>query len=339
MTNEPRLRLAILNKLEDSIDFLDMRMRRFLGAIPLPPHPHELVLSPDGKTAYASIYGDGVYGNNVHPGHEIVIIDLVAMSSIGVIDTHPYSAPHGMAIHPDGSLFVTCDKSKATLVIDPQSRRIVEGIEMPSHGGHFLTMTADGNKAYVSNKDTAFLSVIDTAARRVSGRIDVPEGSEGIALSPDGKWLYAMSHMGSPLPHKDQPTSLSFYVIDTATDTVVQQVALPDLPELPMEVDHECRICSTPDGKYLLASAFKWNTVSIFDAATLTPLKTLIVEAEPMNFDFAPDDPDTAFVANHRAGRVSRIDLKSLRIAESFLSAPSPRAGRPESIAFYHVER
>ncbi len=338
MTAKPGLRLAILNKLDDSIDFLDMRTRRFLGAVALPPHPHELLLSPDGSTAYVSIYGDGVYGNNVHPGHEIVVVDLITMKSTGAIDTRPYFAPHGMAIHPDGSLFVTCDKSNATLVIDPLARRIVEAIEMPSHGGHFLRMTGDGAKVYVSNKDTAFISVIDTAVRRVCGSIEMPEGSEGIALSPDGKNLYAMSHMGSPLPNKCHPTNLSFYVIDTATDTVIQQVALPELPEIPMEIDHECRICPTPDGKYLLVSAFKWNAVVIVDAATMMPLKTLVVEAEPMNFDFTPNYPDTAFVANHHAGRVSRIDLKTLRVAESFLSAPSPRTGRPESIAFYKVE-
>lgn len=338
MTAKPELRLAILNKLDDSLDFLDMRTRRFLGAVALPPHPHELLLSPDGKTAYVSIYGDGVYGNNVHPGYEIVAVDLRTMKSNGAIDTRPYFAPHGMAIHPDGSLFVTCDESNATLVIDPLSRRIIEAIAMPSHGGHFLRMTGDGAKVYVSNKDTAFISVIDTAARRVCGSIEMAEGSEGIALSPDGKNLYAMSHMGSPLPNKCHPTNLSFYVIDTATDTVIQQVALPNLPEIPMEFDHESRISATPDGKYLLISAFKWNAVVIVDAVTLTPLKTLVVEAEPMNFDFTPDYPDMAFVSNHGAGRVSPIDLNSRGVAESFLSSPSPRTGRPEDIAFYKIK-
>jgi len=96
MITEPGLCLAILNKLEDSLDFLDMTTRRFLGAVALPPHPHELVLSPDRKTAYASIYGDGVYGNNVHPGHEIVVIDLIMMKSTGAIDPRPDFAPrHG----------------------------------------------------------------------------------------------------------------------------------------------------------------------------------------------------------------------------------------------------
>ncbi|MBA3831137.1 MAG: PD40 domain-containing protein [Chthoniobacterales bacterium] len=338
MNTGPEVRLAILNKLEDTLDFFDLQKRRFIGAIPLPPHPHELCLSPDGKTAYASIYGDGVYGNNVHPGHEVVVVDLFTMKSVGVIDTKPYSAPHSMAIHPDGSLFVSCDKSNATLVIDPSSGQIIKAIQMPSHGGHFLTMTHDGAKVYVSNKDTAFLSVIDASTRRVSGRVEVVEGSEGIALSPDGKRLYAMSHMGSPLPNKNRPTGLSFYVIDTASDAVIQQVSLPELSDKPMEVDPESRICATPDGKYLLVSAFKWDAVVIVDVATLTPIKTLMVEAEPMYIDFVPDQPDMAYVANHGAGRVSRIDLKELRVAETFPSAAPPRMGRPEDIAFYQVE-
>ncbi len=62
------------------------------------------------------------------------MVDLIAMKSAGVMDTRPYSGPHGMAIHTDGSLFVTCDKSNATLVIDPHSRRIIEAIQMPSPG-------------------------------------------------------------------------------------------------------------------------------------------------------------------------------------------------------------
>ncbi len=51
-----------------------------------------------------------------------------------------------MAIHPDRSLFVTCDTSTATLVIDPHLRRIVDVGREPGHGGHFLALTAHGAK-------------------------------------------------------------------------------------------------------------------------------------------------------------------------------------------------
>ncbi|HAH12953.1 MAG TPA: hypothetical protein DCL47_05620, partial [Pantoea agglomerans] len=41
-----------------------------------PPRPHELLmLAPWGK-AYVPIFGDGVHGNNPHPGHKVAIIDL-----------------------------------------------------------------------------------------------------------------------------------------------------------------------------------------------------------------------------------------------------------------------
>jgi hypothetical protein len=86
-----------------------------------------------------------------------------------------------------------------------------------------------------------------------------------------------------------------------------------------------------------LISAFKWNAVVVVDAKSLTPVRTLAVEAEPMNVDFPPGTSNLAFVAHHRAGRISRIDLDSLSVTDTFPSTPSPRTGRPESIAFFRA--
>ena len=337
MNDQKRVRLVILNKLEDTFDFFDIKTRQFVGSVAVPAHPHEMALSADGRFAYASIYGDGVYGNNVHPGHEIAVADLVTMQSLGTIDVHPYLGPHGIAVHPDGSLWVTCDESNVVVVIDPHQRSVVEVVEMGTHGGHFIAMTVDGSKAYVSNKDTSFLNVIDTRGRRVAKRIDVTDGGEGLSLSPDGTRLYVMSHMGSPLPNPNRPRTLAFYVIDAVKDTLLQTVELPNLPELPLEVDKESRIRVTLDGKYLLISAFKWNTLSIVDAATLQSLKTLIVGAGPMNFAFPPDEPSTVYLTNHGAGEVSKIDLKEFSVVQTFPSTPAPRRGKPESLAFYQI--
>jgi hypothetical protein len=57
-----------------------------------PANPHDFVLSADHKTAYVPIYGDGVYGNNPHPAHEVQIVDLVARKPAGTIDVSPYLA-------------------------------------------------------------------------------------------------------------------------------------------------------------------------------------------------------------------------------------------------------
>ena len=42
----------------------------------LPPRPHELLMLPALEKAYVPIYGDGVHGDNPHPGHKVAIIDL-----------------------------------------------------------------------------------------------------------------------------------------------------------------------------------------------------------------------------------------------------------------------
>ena len=49
-------------------------------------NPHDLALSPDHKTAYVTIYGSGIYGNNPNPEHSIAIIDLASRSQTGGVN-------------------------------------------------------------------------------------------------------------------------------------------------------------------------------------------------------------------------------------------------------------
>ena len=59
------------------------------------------------------MYGDGVYGNNPHPGHNIAVIDLASRQITKMIDVSPYIAPHGIMVDPSGSkLYVTCDRAE-----------------------------------------------------------------------------------------------------------------------------------------------------------------------------------------------------------------------------------
>src|SRR5439155_12428256 len=73
--DDPSLLVAV-NKLGDTVAFFDTRTHERVATIPLATHPHEIILGPDGRTAYVSIYGDGVYGRNTHPGHTIPLLDL-----------------------------------------------------------------------------------------------------------------------------------------------------------------------------------------------------------------------------------------------------------------------
>src|SRR5450432_3319756 len=77
--------LMLIDKVGAHIRFLDPATFKEIANIEVSVNPHDLAISPDHKTAYVPIYGDGVYGRNPHPGHEIAIIDLTNHKLAGTI--------------------------------------------------------------------------------------------------------------------------------------------------------------------------------------------------------------------------------------------------------------
>src|SRR5262245_21356812 len=144
--------VILIDKVGRHIRFLDASTRKELSNIEAGVAPHDVAISPDHKFAYVPIYGDGVYGRNPNPGHEIAIIDLESRKQTGSIDVSPYQAPHGIQIDAKGTLYVTCDLSRKLLVINPKTRTIEAAIDTEGTG-HWVAVLPDASKAYVANKD------------------------------------------------------------------------------------------------------------------------------------------------------------------------------------------
>src|SRR5712671_3543688 len=125
--------LFMVDKLGAHLRFFDPVTFKEQSAIEVSANPHDFAFSADHRLAYVPIYGDGVYGKNPHPGHEIDIVDLVARKSAGIIDVSPYQAPHGIQIDAAGMLYVACDLSRKLLVIDPKTRSIKDAIDTERH--------------------------------------------------------------------------------------------------------------------------------------------------------------------------------------------------------------
>jgi hypothetical protein len=70
------------------------------------PRVHELLIAPDRSIVYVPIYGDGIHGNNPHPGHLIALIDLKARRHKADFNTYPYVAPYGLRWGPQGQTAV-----------------------------------------------------------------------------------------------------------------------------------------------------------------------------------------------------------------------------------------
>lgn len=291
--------LIAVDKVGVHVRFFDPLNYREQSNLDIGVRPHEVAISPDHKTAYVAIYGDGIYGKNPHPGHSIAVIDLASRQLAGAIDTLPYLAPHGIMVDAAGMLYASCDESRKLLVIDPRKRAVEAAIDTEGTG-HWMAILPDASKAYTANKgDKPFVSVVDLKSRRMIARVPAPNGTEGITVSPDGKRVLAADHMVPEL-----------IVIDTASDTVVDRIRLRDNPTIAATKDHAIRVRYTPDGTRVVTSNYASAVVNLIDADDLRgPQQVLIVEKGPMGFAFAADGR-TALVANHDIGTVSVLDLE-----------------------------
>jgi len=305
--------LIVIDKIGRHVRFLDPSTFQEISNLDVGVAPHDVAISPDHKTAYIPVYGDGVYGKNPHPGHTIAIIDLASRQVAGAIDVSPYQAPHGVQIDAAGKLYVTCDLSRKPLVIDPKTRSIEAALDTEGTG-HWAAVLPDASKAYVVNKnDRLFVTVIDLKKRSIIARIPAPNGTEGIAASPDGKHVVAVDH--------SEPKLL---LISTASDTVAGTIAL----EGNLKASFKPRF--SLDGSKLLVCNLSERLVNVIDMSDPHgKQQVLAVGKDPMGFALAPDGK-TVLVANHGDGTVSVIDLSQNRVVSSF----SAGAG-VESLAYY----
>ena len=96
-----------VDKVGGRVRFYDPRTFHEVDSIEVDKLPHEVAISPDHASAYVSIYGPGIFGNNPTPAQSIVVVDLETRKAIRTISVAPYFAPHGMMVAADGRLWVS----------------------------------------------------------------------------------------------------------------------------------------------------------------------------------------------------------------------------------------
>jgi YVTN family beta-propeller protein len=293
--------LLLIDKLGSHIRFFDPTTFKERSSIAVATKPHDFVLTADKKTAYVPLYGDGIYGRNPNPGHEVAIVDMESAKVVGSIDVAPYRAPHGIQIDANGTIYVASDLDRKLLVIDPKARKITQAIDTEGTT-HWIGILPNGSKIYATNKnDGPFVSVIDLKTRTMIGKIAVPGGTQGIAVSPDGSRVVIMASA--------EPTAL---IVDPKTDTIVDRITLQN------QKTGAYKAYFSPDGKRLMTMNLGSSVINLFNTADLKgPQRTVVVGKDPMGFAFSADGK-TALSANHGDGSVSVIDLEKGQVVQQF---------------------
>jgi YVTN family beta-propeller protein/autotransporter-associated beta strand protein len=222
----------------------------------------EIAITPNANLAYVGtvipLPADEFSG-------AISVINTTTNSMLG--SPIQIGVPAGIAITPDGrfvyaganSLFLVGPPTNGKVfVINTTTNTVVNSIPLgTSQSASGLALTPNGKFAYAVTDTSPFLgalakgavSVINTTTNMVVGSpIPVGTSAVGIAITPDGKFVY-VTNTG------DNTVS----VINTATNTAVDTIPVGTGPG---------DVAVTPDGKFIYVLNNGSNTLSIINTAT-----------------------------------------------------------------------
>ena len=175
--------------------------------------PIEMAFSPDGRLLYVVC----------QDSDELRVVDLQSSKVVGSVPVG--HVPRGIALSPDNRrIYITNAWSDTVSVIDAATLKVVQTL---STGFEPTGVVVDrsGNTLYVANRLSNDISVIDLQTGQETKRLLAGRGASYLALSPDGKFVYATHIYPNPGAFRSQPNS-EITVIDTARQVVVERKPL-----------------------------------------------------------------------------------------------------------------
>ena len=292
---EPGGLLLVANKRDHTLGIVDPVAGRQVATVEQSGATgHELIASPDGRTAYVPIYGNSGVGRPGSDGRTIDVIDLGSRRRVATIDLGRAERPHCPLFGSDGRLYVTTELTQNVTVIDPRTNEVVDELPTGQPESHMLALRRDGKRAYTSNVGAGTVSVVDVAAKKVVAVVPVSANAQRIALSTDDRWVFTAD--------QKQPRLV---VIDTATNAVARSVALPGIAY---------GTAPTPDGRFLVAALPASGLVAVIDLHTWAVAQTIEVPKAPQEVLVRPDGR-VAYVSCDASGKVAEIDTREWKVA------------------------
>lgn len=268
--------------------------------IPVGAGPHEAVVSPSGRTGIVTIYG--ISGQ---PGNGLAVIDIAAKKVTKTISLGEYTRPHGAMFLPgdESRAVVTSEATQRLLVVNLASGQVEHAIATGAAGSHMVALSADGTRAATSNITGGSTSVFDLS-KPESPALVIPTApqTEGIAITPDGKFVWAATNTGA------------VNIVDVATKVIVKTLDGFGQPY---------RLAMSKDGRTALICDPRNDAVHVADVAERKVLWSLTGIGAPRGVNIAPDG-STAFVTLAASESVGVIDLAQRKIVRTFPVEKSP---------------
>jgi YVTN family beta-propeller protein len=254
---------------------------------------HEVAASPDGRFAYAPIYGNSGVGAPGTDGKTIDVINIPERRLVDVINLGRPVRPHCAVYGPDGLLYVTAELAHAVYVIDPHTRKVVASISTEQPESHMLAISRDGTRGYTANVGAGTVTALDLRDRKPIAVIHVCKVVQRIALSADDRFAFTAD--------QDEPR---IAVINTQTNSVENWIALPG-------IGFGTR--ATPDGRWLLVAMPGISKIAVVDLHTMKVVRSIDMPESPQEILIGPDERN-AYISCDRSHQVAVLNLENWRV-------------------------
>ena len=191
------------------------------------PRPHPISVTDDGRHAFvASLATNQLMGMNTESGE-------TTLTRLGG-DTQTLVQ---FAMTPDGSTLIAGGQRTGQLLVFDASQApsltVTDTLQVGQQPWHPV-ISADGTTAYVPNKMSHTVSVVDLTNPAVTATIE-GEGlaqPHGTVLSPDGRYLFVSNNNrdGTYTPSGDNPDAGTVTVIDTQTNEITKVIEVGTYP-------------------------------------------------------------------------------------------------------------
>jgi YVTN family beta-propeller protein len=284
----PSPALIVLNKEEATLAIVDPANGKVAARIPVGESPHEVAVSGDGKFAFVANYGSRTPGSTISvidlaAQKEVRRVDLSPMRKphgIFFADGKVYftaennkligrydpaanaidwllgtgqNSTHMVMVAKDGNTIFTAN-------IGSDSISIIERASGPAgwnqtvvpvgKGPEGFDLSPDGRQLWAANSRDGSVSIIDIAAKKVVGTVDVrTKRSNRLKFTPDGRRVLISDLEGGEV-----------VALDAATRHEIKRLKPGKTPE---------GILIVPDGKRAFLAIAGDNKIATLDLATL----------------------------------------------------------------------
>jgi YVTN family beta-propeller protein len=261
-----QLRIYVSDEDSGEITIVDPGAGQVVERISVGKRPRGVKLAPDGKRLYVALSGSPSAGPGVDES-KLPPSDRAA-DGIGIVDLATLKLLRTL---PSGQ--------------DPEA----------------FDLSRDGKTIFISNEETAEVTVLNVATGKVTKKVPVGKEPGGVTVRPDGKFVYVTCEGDSEV-----------VAINAATLKVVSHMHTELRPR---------SVVFTKDGSTAFATAERGAAVTVIDGTRHKAIGAIKIpsqggkplSARPMGSVLAPDGR-YVFVSNGRGGSVAVIDVASRKV-------------------------